>query len=260
MAKIGFEDVVNAWKSKKIKNVADIDVALSDYRILFAYNSNKIENAGVSFHQTREIFENGKVVGYTGDLRALFETQNQKECFEFLKDKIAEKQMLTGGLIREIHEKLCHGCYDESRWAKGERPGEYKKNYYGVGLSVGVPPEDVSEEIDYICHELDEVGICHGEVDPEKALKAAIWFHCSFERIHPFADGNGRVGRTLLNYILMVSDIPPVIIFDEDKEAYFMALEVFDHSDKIDGFVAFLKEQMVKTWVRKGPKGDFVAL
>ena len=58
----------------------------------------------------------------------------------------------------------------------------------------------------------------------------------------------------------MVAGLPPVVIFDEDKETYFMALEVFDHSDKIDGFVAFIKEQMVKTWVRKGSKGAFVAL
>jgi Fic family protein len=260
MAEIGFEEIIKTWNAKNIKTVADIDVALSDVRALFAYNSNKIENAGVSFYQTREIFENGKAIGYTGDLKALLEAQNQKECYEFLKDKIADRKLISGNLIKEIHEKLCHGCYDESRWAKGERPGEYKKSFYGVGLSVGLPPEDVEEEVDYICKEIVDAGLWNGDVSPEKALKAAIWFHCSFERIHPFADGNGRVGRTLLNYILMVAGLPPVVIFDEDKEAYFMALEVFDHSDKIDGFVALIKEQMVKTWVRKGPKGEFVAL
>ncbi len=273
MAQVTYENVISAWRDKAVGSVADLDVALSDYRVLFAYHSNKIEDAGVSLHQTREIFENGKVVGYTGDLRALFETENQKVCYEFLKDKIVEKAPLTGELIREIHEKLCHGCYDETRWAKGERPGEYKKNYYGVGLSVGVPPEDVESEIEYICRELsefetgrDEKGAggdneTTGLKDTESVLKVASWFHLSFERIHAFADGNGRVGRTLLNYILMVNGLPPTIIFDEDKETYYMALEVFDHSDKIDGFVAFLKEQMVKSWVRKTPGGkEFVAL
>ncbi|MBP5298268.1 MAG: Fic family protein [Lachnospiraceae bacterium] len=273
MAQVTYENVISAWRDKAVGSVADLDVALSDYLVLFAYHSNKIEDSGVSLHQTREIFENGKVVGYTGDLRALFETENQKVCYEFLKDKIVEKALLTGELIREIHEKLCHGCYDETRWAKGERPGEYKKNYYGVGLSVGVPPEDVESEIEYICRELsefetgrDEKGAggdneTTGLKDTESVLKVASWFHLSFERIHAFADGNGRVGRTLLNYILMVNGLPPTIIFDEDKETYYMALEVFDHSDKIDGFVAFLKEQMVKSWVRKTPGGkEFVAL
>ena len=254
---ITYADIVNAWRNKKISTAADLETALSDYKIFFAYNSNRIEDAGVSIHQTREIFENGKVVGYTGDLRALFETENQKVCYEFLKEKVIAKESLNGELIRQIHEKLTHGCYDEARWAKGERPGEYKKNYYGVGLSVGVPPEDVGEEIDFICKELSETKLD----SKEAALKAAVWFHCSFERIHAFADGNGRVGRTLLNYILMVNDVPPVIIFDEDKETYFMALEVFDHSDKIDGFVQFIKEQTVKTWCRKTPKGkEFIAL
>ncbi|SDB09704.1 Fic family protein [Butyrivibrio sp. INlla16] len=254
---ITYDEILSAWQGKKIESLIDLDDALSDYRVFFAYHSNKIEDAGVSLHQTREIFENGKVVGYTGDLRALFETQNQKVCFEFLKEKIVLKEQLSSDLIKEIHEKLCHGCYDETRWAKGERPGEYKKNYYGVGLSVGVPPEDVEEEVRFICDELSDAKLNSSE----DVLKAAAWFHCSFERIHAFADGNGRVGRTLLNYILLVNNLPPVIIFDEDKETYYMALEVFDHSDKIDGFVQFLKEQAIKTWTRTKPNDEvFIAI
>ncbi len=258
MAKtITYSDIVQAWRDKEISTTLDIDAVLSDYRILFSYHSNKIEDAGVSLHQTREIFENGKVIGYTGELRALFETQNQKVCYDFLKDKITNKEPLSGKLIREVHEKLCHGCYDETRWAKGERPGEYKKSFYGVGLSVGVPPEDVSEEVEFICTEL----VQSRSKNEESILTAAAWFHCSFEKIHAFADGNGRVGRTLLNYILMSTNVPPVIIFDEDKETYYMALEVFDHSEKLDGFVSFLKEQTIKTWTRKKSNGDsFIAI
>lgn len=234
MGSIGFEQVVDTWKAKSISTTADIDVALSDIRVLFAYNSNKIEDAGVSFHQTREIFENGKVIGYTGSIKALYEAYNHRECYEFLKSKIAIKEPLSVGLINEIHEILLDRCCDENLRNK--------------------------DEVEYICEEIAKTELWNDNVSPEKVLKAAVWFHCSFERIHPFADGNGRVGRTLLNYILMVAGLPPVVIFDEDKEAYFMALEVFDHSDKIDGFVAFIKGQMVKTWVRKGPKGEFVAL
>ncbi len=255
--KITYNDIVRAWHEKNIKTVEDLEAILSDFKVIFAYCSNEIEGAGVSFHQTREIFENGKVVGYTGDIRALFEAQNQKECYEYLKERIIAKDQLSPDMIKAIHEKLTHGCYDEARWAKGERPGEYKKNFYGLGLTVGVPLEDVAEEIEFICKELAEAEL----VTVEDVIKAAVWFHCSFERIHAFADGNGRVGRTLLNYILMVNDLPPSVIFDEDQETYFMALEVFDHSDKIDGFVKFIKEQTVKTWTRKSPRGkEFVAM
>lgn len=252
-----YDETVRIWQDRRIRSAEDLDVVLSDYRVLFAYHSNKIEDAGVSFYQTREIFENGKVVGYTGDLRAIFETENQRVCYEFLKDKIIGREKLTPALVCEIQELLCHGCYDEARWKKGERPGEYKKHFYGVGLSVGVPPEDVPDEMEYICRELSTVRT--GE--PENIIKTAAWFHCSFERIHAFADGNGRVGRTLLNYVLMTGNLPPTVLFDEDKETYYMALEVFDHTDEIDGFVAFLKEQMVKTWTRTDAHGGrYVAI
>lgn len=68
---------------------------------------------------------------------------------------------------------------------------------------------------------------------------------------HPFADGNGRVGRTLLNYYLMTHDYPPTILYDEDKETYYMALTVFDKSGQFTGFEQFLKEQTVKTWSKR---------
>ena len=156
---ITFTDAVILWRDKKICSITNLESVLSDFKIIFAYNSNQIEAAGVSISHTREIFETGKVTGYTGDLKPLLETYNQKVCYDFLKEKVINKEPLTGELICQIHEKLTHGCYDEVRISKGERPGEYKKNYYRVGLSVGVPPEDVEEEIDFICKELSEAKI-----------------------------------------------------------------------------------------------------
>lgn len=61
-------------------------------------------------------------------------------------------------------------------------------------------------------------------------------------------DGNGRLGRTLLNYYLMIHDYPPTIIYNEDKDVYYMALEVFDRTGQINGFEKFLQEQTEKTW------------
>lgn len=244
----GYEDVVKRWKEKKITDEVSLDSALSNYRILFAYHSNRIENAGLSLHETREIFENGRMIGYTGDPRAVFETQNQKVCYDYLKKLIVERKPVTPELICDVHFLLKQGCYDESRWMKGERPGIYKKNYYGVGENAGVLPEDVSEEVAFICEQVRTVNETSEEI-----LTAAAYFHCNFESIHPFADGNGRTGRTLLNYYLMIHGSPPTILFDEDKETYYLALAVFDQTEKLDGFVGFLKEQTVKTWVKEPP-------
>lgn len=238
------DQIIKTWQSHRVTTEADINTYLSDYRVLFAYHSNTIEGAGVDLHQTREIFENGRVIDYTGDLRSLLEAQNQKDCYDWLLPKIAAREGLTTEFILGVHEHLLHGCFDEHRWEEGERPGQWKKHLYGVGLAAGLAPEDVPEEMAYIVSEV--MGMTDGE--PEKVLTTAAWLHCNFEYIHPFADGNGRAGRTVMNYYLMLRNMPPVIIFEEDRKLYYEALAVFDASEKVDGMVAFLKDELIKTW------------
>lgn len=247
------EEIVRRWRSRQIATVDDLDTALSNFQILFAYHSNRMENVGLSYHQTREVFENGRVVDYTGDTRHIFEVQNQKECYEYLKEQIVEKDPVTPELICEIHRILMHGCYDETRWKKGERPGVYKKNYYVVGENMGVPPEDVQEELAFLCGQIDSLE--ESDESVHNILKSAAYLHCSFEEIHGFADGNGRVGRTLMNYFLLIHDIPPIIFYEEDKKTYYMGLAVFDKTEALDGFVEFMREQMIKTWSGEWKKG-----
>ena len=135
------------------------------------------------------------------------------------------------------------------RYLKGERPGVYKKNDYVTGVQeVGALPEDVPEELSELASELEDIR-------PEQALTAAAYFHAKFENIHPFADGNGRAGRLLMNYLLLLLDHPPVIIHAEDRRAYYNALEQFDSDQKLDSLVDFLKSQTVKTWQARFERG-----
>ena len=241
-----YETIINEWKEKPLNTIADIDTALDNFRVLFAYNSNKIENPDTTYHDTREIFDNGRVTGYTGDLRTLYEIQNQKYCYDYLREKIISKEAITPELICEVHRILMSGCYDESRWENGERPGTYKIHDYVTGDGVGSAPEDVASDIKSLCDEI-------AEIPTENALTAAAYLHLRFESIHPFADGNGRAGRTIMNYYLMIHGLPPTILYEEDKQTYYMALVVYDKSDEISGFEEFIKEQTVKTWT-KSPK------
>ena len=231
------------WQLWRVQSVTDIDEKLHNFKILFAYNSGKIENEEVTYHDTREIFENGRAVNFTGDPRALFEQKNQKICYELLKHKIAAREPLSVPLVLETHGALTGGTYDERRFVeRGERPGAFKKNDYVTGREeVGSTPANVPGDIGEL---LDEVQ----NYDGNEILKTVAYFHSRFEHIHPFADGNGRVGRTLMNYFLMIRNHPPLIIYDEDKATYYAALEAYDREEAIAPMFEFLRCETERTW------------
>ena len=77
----------------------------------------------------------------------------------------------------------------------------------------------------------------------------AAYFYLAFEGIHPFADGNGRVGRALMNYALVTNDHPPLIVYDEDKLAYYGAMQVWDDEGDLAPILDFLRAEAVKTWM-----------
>ena len=231
------------WRTKPFESEDAIDAALQHYRILFAYHSAKIENDAVEYHDTREIFENGLVTSFAGDPRTLFEQQNQKLCYEYLKPLLVARSPLSLDLIREIHRILTAGTYDARRYvANNERPGEFKKGDYVTGIhEVGYPPD---EEEPALRELIDELNAWHGD-DP---LVPAAYLHVRFEHIHPFADGNGRTGRTLMNYWLMCHDHPPAVIHEEDRKAYYTALEQYDADEALQPMVDLLRAQTIRTW------------
>ncbi|SCX32978.1 Fic/DOC family protein [Ruminococcaceae bacterium P7] len=140
---------------------------------------------------------------------------------------------------------MTKSTYDTRRWQLGERPGEYKKHDYVTGREeVGASPEDVAEEVGELLAKLQDV-------PDRKSLTAAAYFHCKLENIHPFSDGNGRVGRLVMNYFLLLHNHPPIIIHEEDRRSYFDALEAWDTVQNLLPMIAFLKEQTIKTWQKR---------
>ena len=143
--KYKYWEIIKYWQALNINDIAKLATILNNFQILFAYNSCTIEGNNIDYYNVREIFENGKVINFTGDLRTLYEITNQKDCAAYILDKIISKEPLSVELIKKIHKLLTKGTYDEIRYNKNmERPGEYKKHDYVTGRNeVGSNVENV---------------------------------------------------------------------------------------------------------------------
>ena len=240
-----YDKAVEIWREKNITSDAELAEALNGHSILFAYHSGKLENDRITYHDTREIFEHDGVTSYTGDLRTLFEIRNAKNAYELFLTAFGQRQPVDESFILELQKELTQSTYDTRRWQLGERPGEYKHHDYVTGRQeIGASPEDVKEEMDELLAELQDV-------PNEKALTAAAYFHAKFENIHPFADGNGRCGRLAMNYFLVMHNHPPIVIHEEDRKAYYEALEAWDTDQLLTPLCDFLKAQTAKTWANQ---------
>ena len=240
-----YEKAVALWQRRKIKTDAELAEALNGHSIAFAYHSGKIENEQITYNDTREIFEHDGVTSYTGDLRTLFEIRNAKDANELLLSAFNAHRPLDETLVKEFQFRLTQNTYDTRRWQLGERPGEYKKHDYVTGKAeIGASPDDVQEEVSELLSELTDIPAA-------KALTAAAYFHAKFENIHPFADGNGRTGRLVMNYLLLLNGHPPIIIHEEDRKGYYAALEAWDERQELDPLIRYLQEQTAKTWEKQ---------
>ncbi|MDO4806035.1 MAG: hypothetical protein Q4A07_02180 [Coriobacteriales bacterium] len=143
-----YKGIVSWWQGMGIVTREELANALDGYRVRFAYHSGNIENPELTYHDTRDVFEDGRVRGFTGDPRTLFEIQNLKACHELVVDAFAKRQPLDEEMLLETHRTLTQGTYDERRWRAGERPGTYKVHDYVVGAGdVGATPKEVRAEV-----------------------------------------------------------------------------------------------------------------
>ena len=249
MISLAYEKIAAWWREKQIRTAADVALEMNGNGAAFIYHSAKIENDKITYHDTREIYDHGGVTGYTGDVRSLFEIQNSVTAYRRMLDAFEKREPLNEALLLEFQGLLTQGTYDTLRYQKGERPGTYKKNDYVTGpQEVGALPEDVPEELDELLAELEHIR-------PEQALTAAAYFHAKFENIHPFADGNGRTGRLLMNYLLLLWDHPPIIIHEEDRKEYYHALAEFDNRQDLAPLTAFLRA-CLKSFDKREGKAD----
>ncbi len=245
-----YEKAVAYWQKRNISTDAELAEALNGHSITFAYHSGKIENDKITYHDTREIFEHDGVTSYTGDLRTLFEMRNARDAHEFSLSAFQKRTPLDENFLKKLHKISTQNTYDARRWQLGERPGEYKLHDYVTGRNeIGALPEDVAEEVVELLAEISDIS-------GKNVLTAAAYFHVKLENIHPFADGNGRIGRLAMNYLLICNNHPPIVIHAEDRKAYYDALEAWDTDQNLEPMMSFLMAQTAKTWKKQVARAE----
>ena len=183
-------------------------------QIALTYNSNHIEGSTLTEDQTRMIFETN-TLGETNGVKVddIVETNNHFKCVDMVIDNA--KKPLTEKFIKELHYTLKSGTSDSRKdWFN---VGEYKSRPNEVGGNETCPPNKVAEEIKKL--------LANYNAKQSKTINDIIEFHEQFERIHPFQDGNGRVGRLIMFKECLANNIIPFIIEDEFKFYYYRGLK-----------------------------------
>ena len=188
-------------------------------QIDLTYNSNHIEGSRLTHDQTRSIFETN-TIGMENEVLNVddvIETANHFRCIDLIIDNA--KAALTEKSIKELHLILKNGTSDSRKeWFA---VGDYKKMPNEVGGMDTALPEEVVNEMKVLLFEYN--------AKKEKTFEDILDFHVKFERIHPFQDGNGRVGRLIMFKECLKYNIVPFIIEDDLKMFYYRGLKEWDN-------------------------------
>jgi Fic family protein len=187
-------------------------------QIKLAFNSNRIEGSRLSEDQTRYIFETntfGAEPGEAADVDDIIETVNHFACFDYMLDHADEE--LTEDMIKEFHRLIKRGTSQErTEWF---RVGDYKVRPNAVGDKKTTPPGKVAQEMRKLLAAYNGKDLV--------AFGDVVDFHYRFESIHPFQDGNGRVGRIVLFKECLKNGIVPFVIDHRHKQFYYRSLKEY---------------------------------
>ncbi|ABE52537.1 Fic domain-containing protein [Methanococcoides burtonii DSM 6242] len=197
----------------------------------FVYNTNAIEGSTISPDEVHDILKNNAKARTDDELESI----GVAEAVDYIRNT---DEKLSISLILELHEM----CFRESKDFAGKLRDVEVIIRDGRGNIVhqGIPSTEIERE-------LNELTAWYNENREEiKPLLLAAILHNQFEYIHPFEDGNGRVGRLLLNYALLQKDYPPINILLEDRSKYYECLRLYSQENNLESTLGFLISQYSK--------------
>ena len=193
-------DRLKSEKGSLLKLIDEVETPES------VYNSNAIENSTLTLKETEKILLEMEVSRKVS-LREVFEAKNLARVMEYIQNRSSED--LSKEVILLLHKMLI-GNIDESIAGRLRKRGEYVR----IGTFIATAPEHVERM-------LEEVLIEYSSDHVSYVLDKIAKFHLDFETIHPFNDGNGRIGRVVINYQLYQLGFPGIIIRDKEKQTYY---------------------------------------
>jgi len=182
------------------------------------YNSNAIENSTLTLRETEKILLEMELPRNVS-VREVFEAKNLARVIAYKRAK-AKTEPLSGELILLLHQMLMGGI-DDSIAGRFRQKGEFVR----VGPHIAPAPEHVERMME------ETLFVYENDMDGYFLDKIAK-FHLDFETIHPFCDGNGRMGRVIINFQLLALDFPRIIIRNKKKQAYYQALRDYNEKDR----------------------------
>ena len=190
-------------------------------QVNFSYNSNKIEGSRLTSDQTEAIFDTSSFIPKSDDLIKLddlTESKNHFKLFDYMLDNVDNK--LSKEMIIEMNKILKRNTSDEENPRYNVGGFKIVPNMIGlVNVINTTAPEKVEEEIENLLNEYNSKANIN--------LEDIIDFHYKFEKIHPFGDGNGRVGRIIMFKECLKNSIMPFIVLDADKPYYMRGLKEY---------------------------------
>ncbi len=193
-------------------------------QIDFAYNTNHIEGSTITPDETESIYETGTILTSEDKvivIKDITETKNHFTLFKYMLDTINEP--LSEDMIKKYHFILKNGTVDDSdrEWFN---VGEYKKLKNFVGNIETSLPSDVPLDMKNLISWYNDI--------KNKTILDIIEFHVRFEKIHPFQDGNGRVGRMIMFRECLYNNIVPFYIEDRNKSFYIRGLKEYQNNNE----------------------------
>ena len=215
ISKINMLEVLREQKEMKLKGNL-----YHNTQIVFAYNTNHIEGSKLTEDQTRYIYETNTLLTEKESITNLddiIETANHFKLVDYMLD-VADKE-LTEVMIKEFHKILKDGTSDSRKdWFN---VGDYKKLANEVGGLKTTEPKNVERDMKKLLDWYKNI--------KKVTINEIIEFHAKFEKIHPFQDGNGRIGRIIAFKECLKYNIVPFIILDKDKLFYYRGLKEYQN-------------------------------